>query len=33
MDLTYRVILVHLDPVASDEGGFSGGVHQQQQTV
>lgn len=32
-DLTYRVVLVHLDAVASDEGGFTGGVHQQQQSV
>lgn len=31
--ITYRVILVHLDAVASDEGRFPRGVHQQQQSV
>lgn len=30
---TYWVILVHLDAVASDEGGFISGVHQQQESV
>ncbi len=30
---TYRVILVLLDAVTSDEGGFVGGVDQQQQSV
>lgn len=29
----HRVILAHLDAVASDEGGFTGGVHQRQQSI
>lgn len=32
-DTTYRVVLVRLDSVASDEGGLAGGVDHQQETV
>lgn len=32
-EMPYRVVLVRLDAVASDEGGFTGGVHQEQQSV
>lgn len=30
---TYRVVLVHLDPIASDEGGLASGVDHQQESV
>lgn len=29
----YRVVLVRLDSIASDEGGLAGGVDHQQETV